>query len=244
MDQEPVSGEINLPIVVYTFHKNFDVLKIFLGQCEKFFPNQRIIILSDEPYKSNYKNILYKDSDAHYLHWKDVSKEAGDYFIYCQEDFLLYDKVPIDAITKAFKTFKNNGWGYLRLIKSGYFNDANPREISDGIFEINSNDWRVNFAMQPTIWQKNDFYKVYEDSRIMKIFDEDHIRDSVKKFGLKGGYCYNGENKRGSNHWNSKIFPAISTAIVKGKWNISEYSDELFPMKEKYDINFNERGIR
>ena len=35
----------------------------------------------------------------------------------------------------------------------------------------------------------------------------------------------------------------IATAIIKGKWNLSEYPTELTPLLEKYNINPEVRGI-
>ena len=60
-------------------------------------------------------------------------------------------------------------------------------------------------------------------------------------------YCggilyYNDETKRGMHHYDSSIVPYIASAIVKGKWNISEYPTELPPLLQKYNININKRG--
>ena len=44
-------------------------------------------------------------------------------------------------------------------------------------------------------------------------------------------------------HYDSEIVPYIASALVKGKWNMSEYSKELIPLIDKYNININERGI-
>ena len=52
--------------------------------------------------------------------------------------------------------------------------------------------------------------------------------------------------KRGNTvggHFNSHSYPYIATAVVKGKWNHSEYSKELDIVFHKYDINPFERGI-
>ena len=38
---------------------------------------------------------------------------------------------------------------------------------------------------------------------------------------------YKGENKRGAHHYDSSVYPYIATAIVKGKWNVTEYKNEL-----------------
>jgi len=233
---------MNLPIIVYTFHKNFDILSIFLERAKKFYPGQEIIVLSDEPFQSNYKNAIYKNSDPHYLHWKDVLDFVGDYFIYCQEDFILYDNVNFKEMEKCLECLKNDDISYVRLIKSGFFIHKNRKEFSKNIFEISSDETHANFAMQATIWNKKDFYKAYNDSKINIIFDEDVVRESIKKLSINGAFYYSGENKRGLSHYDSKIFPYIATAIVNGKWNTLEYGNELNVLKKEFSLDFGARG--
>ena len=43
-------------------------------------------------------------------------------------------------------------------------------------------------------------------------------------------------------HWDSKTFPYIATAIVKGKWNLSEYKQELGMILSSYKIDLGARG--
>ena len=50
------------------------------------------------------------------------------------------------------------------------------------------------------------------------------------------------EDKRGMYHFDSKVFPYTATAIVKGKWNFSEYSRELKEVLAECSIDINIRG--
>jgi hypothetical protein len=54
---------------------------------------------------------------------------------------------------------------------------------------------------------------------------------------------YDNELKRGGNHYDSNVYPYIATALVKGKWIISEYSDQLTKLLINYNIDQNKRGI-
>ena len=65
----------------------------------------------------------------------------------------------------------------------------------------------------------------------------------MKELSINGLYVYNGEPKRGSNHYDSKVFPYTATAVVKGKWNFSEYEAELLPLLMEFEIDPNIRGI-
>ena len=48
--------------------------------------------------------------------------------------------------------------------------------------------------------------------------------------------------KRGLFHYDSLVWPYIATAINKGKWNTSEYSQELDALSKEYNVNLSERG--
>jgi hypothetical protein len=60
---------------------------------------------------------------------------------------------------------------------------------------------------------------------------------------ISGLYYYNEEPKRGGNHYDSSIYPYIATALVKGKWNLSEYKKELGTLLEQYNIDKDLRGV-
>jgi hypothetical protein len=64
----------------------------------------------------------------------------------------------------------------------------------------------------------------------------------MSKNNIKGLCHYNNEPKRGENHYDSDVYPYIATALVKGKWIMSEYSFELGSILEKYNIDINKRG--
>ena len=59
---------------------------------------------------------------------------------------------------------------------------------------------------------------------------------------MKGVYHYDNENKRGLNHFDSSVYPYVATALVKGKWNLSEYKKELGDILESKNIDINQRG--
>ena len=50
-------------------------------------------------------------------------------------------------------------------------------------------------------------------------------------------------NFRGGNHYDSNVYPYIATALVRGKWNINEYPNELGNILKNYNIEINKRGI-
>ena len=59
---------------------------------------------------------------------------------------------------------------------------------------------------------------------------------------IKALFHYNNEPKRGMHHYDSKIYPYIATAVVKGKWNLTDYPQELIKILNKNNINVDKRG--
>ena len=196
------------------------------------FQNQKLLIYEEElNYCSEFSRLLHMIEE--------------DYIIYMQEDFILYDKVAIDKIEEYKTILDNSSLSFIRLLKCGsvsniqYINDL--FYITDPGKNHNSID---SFSMQPTIWKKTDLIRIYENTMNHKFGENWNFIHSMNMLKINGFYCYNGENKRGLNHYDSSIFPYIATAIVKGRWNTSEYSTELEQIFDKYKIDKNIRGCR
>ena len=43
-------------------------------------------------------------------------------------------------------------------------------------------------------------------------------------------------------HYDSSVYPYVATAIVKGKWNMSQYPKQLEEILRENKINVNDRG--
>ena len=95
------------------------------------------------------------------------------------------------------------------------------------------------FSIQPTIIKKETFANIFENKQFNIWEFEDKINHVDLHFMSKVGY----ERKRGLYHYDSTVYPYIATAINKGKWNVSEYQEELNPIFEEYNINPFDRGI-
>jgi hypothetical protein len=107
---------------------------------------------------------------------------------------------------------------------------------------VNSN-WF--FSIQPSIWNLTKFKEILSknlDSNIWEL--ENRSQTVVKEMNLKIAYSNDKSKKRGKFHYDNGIYPYVSTAIVKGKWNTSEYSLELKKIFSKYLINPQLRGER
>jgi hypothetical protein len=111
------------------------------------------------------------------------------------------------------------------------------------IIDPNDNNF---YAQQAAIWRteslKNVFEKSYQHND--RIVQETTSAKICRELNFVGLICYNGEPKRGQVHYDSYVYPHIATAVTKGKWNLSEYKEELTPLFTEYLIEPSRRGVR
>lgn len=225
--------------VVYTHSNCSDLWEMFIKQNQKhigwpiFFITNEII--PNFPEDSQY---VYKDSDNYSDVWIAVlNKINSEFFIYLQEDFILYADANIRKINEYTEVLKNSNYSFVRLIKSGEVNE----KVGDTLYEISSNNQFV-FAMQTSIWKTKDYIQLLQNVHEEKWLETSRYMEYMSKNNIKGLSHYDNEPKRGGNHWDSNVYPYIATALVKGKWITSEYSKELILILNEYNININKRG--
>ena len=103
------------------------------------------------------------------------------------------------------------------------------------------------FTHQATIWRTSDLAKIYENAPKMGIAGkggdlETFLHITCRSLEIHGLVYYEGEKLRGTAHHDSNIFPYIATALIKGKWNLLEYENELMLLLNEYGIDFKKRG--
>lgn len=227
--------------IVYTNKNCIDVFNVFIEE-RKGKSELPLYVISDFD-ASNYDisgNYIYNNDEPYYMVWINALKLFDiEQFIYLQEDFILYDKIDLNKINEYSNYLKNSNYSFIRLIKSGVLND---NRIYDNLFEIESDNQTV-FSMQPTIWKTNDYIKLMDEVKEKKWLEIPRYREVIIYLNMKGLYYYNGERKIGVAHYDTKLYPYIATAVIKGKWNYREYKNELEPMLVKHNIDINKRGI-
>jgi hypothetical protein len=67
-------------------------------------------------------------------------------------------------------------------------------------------------------------------------------QETMQSLKYRSAVVFENTPKRGDSHFDSKIYPYIATAIVKGKWNTKEYKLELEELSREYEIDLNDRG--
>jgi hypothetical protein len=228
--------------IAYTNSNCSDLWDMFVKE-NKQNTNIPLFMISDKHIDSmsNEKQLIYDNDEPYYQVWSKAANMFGDkYFIYLQEDFILYNKVNEGKI-KEYCDFldKNPQYSFIRLIKSG---NLLNKKLSSTLYEIECDNINI-FAMQATIWRTIDYIKLMNVVKSKGWLNEGDYRNTMINLNMMGAYHYDNEIKRGSAHYDSNVYPYIATALVKGRWNIREYNNELSKLLLKYGIYINRRGI-
>jgi len=233
-----------IALVTWTHNEYSDIWPSYFGCLEKHVKfNNSYIFLDKKSVKisDNHIQAVNDDSQPYYKRFlNSLSRVKEDFIIYLQEDHLFYSDCHYDELDRCFEILKNNNVSNIRLIKSG---ELGGNKIEECIYKIPQSS-NYLFSQQSAIWKKKDlinllnFYKprTYRDV-------EANGSVAMNNLNLKTYYYFNNENKRGSLHHDSSVFPYIATAVCKGKWNLNQYPILLKKILEEYDIDYSVRGI-
>ena len=233
----------NLTLFTYTNSKAFDLHDCYFDKIKKYFNPQKQFVLCDKHINRDNINLFKYNNNSKYYEQiiKGLNKVETDYIIYSQEDYILFDYVDLNKLKKYISILENdNKISFIRLIYSGI--DFTPIEYNEELIYLKE-DHQYYFSTQITIWRKQDFKDLFENSKAETVWDEPKNSVYLKNLN-KIGLCVKEKGKQIGGHFNSCVYPYIATAIVKGKWNYSEYENELNALHEEYNINKEIRGIR
>lgn len=230
----------------YTHTNCMDLWEPYLDSLDTHIHDIPSVMCANKPYEDygRHKFISY-DDDAMYCQEiiRCINENIDtDYFIYMQEDFVLYDKVDVSLLKDYISVLENSDFSFIRLLKCGYVTNIKYKDTLYLVSESgNTHQTMTSFSMQPTIWKKKDFVKLYEKANCPKFKENWAYTTAMNDLNMNGLYHYSGEKQIGGHHY-SDIFPYIATAVVRGKWNTSEYGDMLEPIFAKYEIDKSQRG--
>jgi len=236
-----------LALIIDTNSRYSDVWAPCFGRLERFFPkNIKKYIFVDIPSKEipdDIYPIYYDDKDTYRNQFLSCLEQIDEeYILYSSEDYLLYGQVHEEKLRRLIDILDTDCANFVKLIK-GPESVARYKHYTD-IFSIDPTD-RNFFAQQASIWRTRDFESVFRASPSTngRMQQEPQGSEVCQRIGIINGLQHHNEgNKRGIFHYDSTIFPCIATAVVKGKWNISEYFTELMDVFEEYNIDMNLRG--
>lgn len=235
--------------VTYTHSNCIDVWNAYFSRLDKHSKSSfdsYVLCNVDCNQYPNHKFVVYDDAAPYGKEYiKALNSIPHEYFIYMQEDFILYDNLDFEQVERYINILEvDQSISYVRMIKCG---DVTQTKYADNLYYISQNGKKnqsINsFSMQPTIWRKKDFISLYELVNPMKFGEGLEFAMAMNQLNMNGLYAYGGESARGG-HFDTNVFPYVATAIVKGKWNVSEYPDELKQIFKEFHINPNLRGLR
>jgi hypothetical protein len=209
---------------VYSHSTYFDVLEIFLERWHLFY-DEEITIFADKRYK-DYNTITYDDK----LDYTDriiqcLENTDCDIFLYQHEDMFLYGTPNSNKLNDYAKILMDTDNSFIRLTKAGACKFSESH-LNKTLLNI-SQDSENFFAVQSTLWKKNDLIKFLKAAGSLSIWDLERNSPTINiKLSLSGLSHFDNEASRGG-HFDSNIWPYIATAINKGKWNFEEYAKEF-----------------
>lgn len=234
-------GIENLTILTHTHTECKDLWKPYFDSYFKFFNhNNHLVLINQLIEEIPHKQIIYSENEKYSNRLlRGLNSINTNYVLFDFEDMFLYDFVNINQIDKIINIMDNNNdLLFTRLIKSGIKSHSH---FDNNLYNLTYFDFL--FSITPTIWNRNMIIEFLSKLKNLNIWDLETNGDILlRNNNIKALYYYNNENRRG-NHYDSSIYPHICSAILKGKWNIKEYSDILLPIIKKYNINIDERGI-
>jgi hypothetical protein len=229
--------------LAYTNSNCRDLWEMFITQNRRHCSMPLYMISDVKPETFGFDDaLIYQNSDPYFQVWINaIEKFGGDYFIYLQEDFVLYGDVNQEKIDEYVEFLRNHHeYSFVRLLKSGHLYD---KKLSDTLYEIESTNMNV-FAMQATIWRTVDYVRLMSVAKSPRWLETDvDYRNIMISMDMKGAYHYNGEQRGGKVHFNTNVYPHAATALVRGKWNVGEYGQQLNKLLSEYGIDVNKRGI-
>jgi len=247
-----------IAIVVNTVSKNSDLWEMFFKQLQLYSPSDIPIHVfvdpTDDEFPIDGLHIHHYDPKKLYKEQfvSCISEVEEEFCIYISEDYILYDEPMWDKVFEYRDFLQDNPHlSFIRFNKGGVVEIELPKYKGKlDLFQM-SNVFPYFYTNQAAVWRTRDLDRIHVAGPNMHIAGTDfsqmfepHATKTCQELNIQGLHCYHGEPKRGRHHYDTNVFPHVATALVKGKWNMSEYPNELGPLIEEYKIDVSERGTR
>lgn len=238
VSQSNFTNNMGIVALIYSHTDYSDVWKPLLKRFRKYFPNEEIYFCTNSTQQelpSNVTPIFYDENRSYTERLSQCIEQIGDKTVlFLHEDMILFDTPEYDLL-KKYNSYVESGQAHsIKLIPVGTI--IGRPDLDKTLVHTTYS----KFSIQPT------FIKTSSILNLIKETGHTNIWDFESKMPLKDNdyVSYQGtEDKRGMHHYDSKVFPYTATAIVKGKWNFSEYEKELKEILEECNINEEIRGI-
>jgi len=246
---------LNVSLIINTVSKNSDVWNIFFDKIKEhisdaFFENKYVFVDDDMGALPDDYTVVKYDTNVKYKQQFEscIPEVTEKYCIYISEDYILYDNIDEQKIINFIDILEeNNSLSFVRFMRGGVY-DGPFEKYSDNLYYV-PDDKDYFYTNQAALWRTKNLEMVHKRGPNLHIANTDwqnsfeyQATKTCQELGYKGLFCYYGEEKRGMYHYDSSVFPHVSTALVKGKWNMSEYPQEMSKIINKYELDIRERG--
>jgi hypothetical protein len=225
-------------LIIYSHTDYSDVWKPLFVSINKYLTSFRVTLFVNrfiENLNINCDQVIYDESLCYTERLKSCLEKTNiDFFLFMHEDMFLYDTPKYEYIERYFKHVETNLAKSIKLIPVG-----SNRYISKFDSTLYVTEYS-KFSIQPTITSRFHLIDLLNRYGPKNIWE---FESSIQNFGNEFVSILGSEKKRGIYHYDSEVFPYVATAIVKGKWNFSEYPKELEEVLSFCEIDKKLRGI-
>jgi len=258
----------DIALIIYTHTDCSDIWKPCFTRLEMYgrqfvkkyvFINEHVTNIPED-----YQQIVYDDSlifSEKFL--QCLIKINETYVVYTHEDFILYDSVNFRKIVEYKNIIENNTDNIcqIQLIRCGmpslnkpgfHFQKLEPYKDYPDLFVLPDNCKQYNG--QTTLWNKKKLIEVYKNNvygnstkvnKNKKIIDMENPKTHtwMVNNGIRGLFHYDTRAKLRGLAWDSIVYPYISTAVRKGKWDLRQNKATLIQnLLQDFNIDINLRG--
>jgi hypothetical protein len=220
-----------MKLIVYTHTDVNWVLPFWFKQTDKYMKDYEKILFINNPNsidRNDYKIIQYDDRKTYRYRVLDCLSflDDNEVVMFNHEDMFLYDLPDYDKLNEIITLVENDLVHLVKLLRNG-----------DILEQYNGYDYlfhnKFGFSIQPTIIKVKTLKRIFSEIYGNTIWEFEHnTMNLINNWGLVNLFIYDNKPKRGSNHWDSGIYPYVATAVVKGKWN-DEYYEILSKIKNQ-----------
>lgn len=241
----------NLAVVTWTNNEYEDVFPAYFGNLKKYcFEIEKSYVLINklsEVIDDDHLQLVNDENDLYSQRLLACFEHiTEDYILYMQEDFILYDYVNVNEFKRCFDYLKKSDCSCIRMIRSSC--NSLDNLVEKNIYKISHSEIPdLSFTQQPSIWKTKDFIeiitklnpKTYRDLESYGSYDASKMMDDI---GMYSSFYFDKKSNPRGGHFDSKVFPYIATALIKGKWNKLEYPKEIEIISKEYNIDIEKRG--
>ena len=242
---------------MYTHTDYADCWPIYFGQIAKvgnFFPINYIFVNREDARIPDYfTQVIYDESLSYTDRLKSCLEKIEDRIIFFEhEDMILYDPPEVSQLINYAKLIKKttkdnfnlNRFDVIKMVRGGKF--FSRKVLKKHVHNLKSisrfSPWI--FSIQPSFWSRESFIRLLNNHPGKGIWDfETAAQLTMRSPQFRSALVKEDTPRRGEAHYDSKIYPYIATAIVKGKWNTKEYRSELEELGTEYELDLNIRGF-